>query len=175
MEDAMTEDAPVEMPDEPATDVVAEDGDATEDSAHIDLNAARKLRREAQGLRTRLKEQEAELTALREAQMDETDRRVAEARREAEESMRSEVTKSRLREVAAGRLANPADAVVFADLSNVDLDDPSSIDAEITRVLEERPYLAASTGPTTIDQGPRTTPKPQPTFKEYMAQQLGRS
>lgn len=175
MEEVTTDDLPTDAADDLGADDVPAEPDASEDGAQIDLGAARKLRREAQSLRARLKEQEAELTALREAQMDETDRRVAEARREAEESMRSEVTKSRLREVAAGRLANPADAVVFADLGNVDLDDPSSIDAEITRMLEERPYLAASTGPTTIDQGPRTTPKPQPSFKEYMAQQLGRS
>jgi hypothetical protein len=175
VEEATSDDIVSEATEDMVVEGEATEGEATEDSAHIDLGAARKLRREAQSLRQRLKEQEAELTSLREAQMDETDRRVAEARREAEESMRSEVTKSRLREVAAGRLANPADAVVFADLANVDLDDPTSIDAEITRMLEERPYLAVSTGPTTIDQGPRTTPKPQPTFKEYMAQQLGRA
>jgi hypothetical protein len=147
--------------------------DSTEgESPQFDLRAAQKLRRESQALRQRLKDQESELTQLREAQMDETDRRVAEARREAEESMRTEVTKSRLREVAAGRLNNPADAVVFCDLANLDLDDQSSLEAEITRVLEERPYLGIKSGPTAIDQGPRTSPKPQPTFKEYMAQEL---
>ena len=142
--------------------------------ASEDLAAAQKLRREAQSLRKRLREQEDELAKFREAQMSETERAVAEARREAEEGMRAEVLRSRLREAAAGRLANPADAVVFCDVTNVDIDDETTLAAEISRVLDERPYLAAQQQPQVIDQGPRTSPKPAPTFQEYMAQQLGK-
>ena len=81
---------------------------------------------------------------------------------------------SRLREVAAGRLANPADAVVFCDLGNVDLDEPGTLDAEISRIIDERPYLAVQQQAPSIEQGPRQTPKAAPTFQDYMKQQLGR-
>jgi hypothetical protein len=172
MEEMISDD--VVADDEPVVDQVdgeqgiVEDGDDTENAA------AKKARREAQALRTRLREAESELAQFREAQMSETERAVAEARRDAEQGMRAEVTMSRLREVAAGRLANPADAVVFCDLGNVDLDEPGTLDAEISRIIDERPYLAVQQQAPSIEQGPRQTPKAAPTFQDYMKQQLGR-
>jgi predicted TIM-barrel fold metal-dependent hydrolase len=165
-DEVVADDTVVDEPVEAGTDTV-------EDSDEVDNGAAKKARREAQALRTRLREAEAELAQFREAQMSETERAVAEARREAEAGMRAEVTKSRLREVAAGRLANPADAVVFCDLGNVDIDDPATLDAELSRILEERPYLGVQQQAPAIDQGPRQSPKAAPTFQQYMKQQLG--
>lgn len=173
MEDT-TPDLPAEDTHEVQPDTTDDIGDAPAETVDNGDSAAKKARREAQALRNRLREAEAELAKYQEAQMSETERAVAEARRDAEQSMRAEVTKSRLREVAAGRMANPADAVVFCNLENVDLDDPASLDAEIGRILEERPYLGVQQAPTSIDQGPRATPKAAPTFQQYMAQQLGR-
>lgn len=169
------EDVSEEVAAEPAEDLPVED-DATEGvEDEAELRASQKARREAQALRQRLRDAEAELATFREAQMSETERAVAEARRSTEESMRSEIVKSRLREVAAGRLANPADAVVFADPANVDMDDETTLAAEIERILSERPYLGVpQQAPASIDQGPRTNPSPKPTFQEYMKQQLNR-
>jgi hypothetical protein len=165
-DEVVAEDTIVEAPVDAGTEVV-EDGDDGENGA------AKKARREAQALRSRLREAEAELATFREAQMSETERAVAEARRDAEAGMRAEVTKSRLREVAAGRLANPADAVVFCELGNVDIDEPATLDAEVSRILDERPYLGVQQSAPVIDQGPRQSPKAAPTFQEYMKQQLG--
>ena len=169
MEDA-SEEAVVDVSDDITADEVVE---VAEDEG--ELRASQKARREAQALRQRLRDAEAELATFREAQMSETERAVAEARRSTEESMRAEIIQSRLREVAAGKLANPADAVVFADVTNVDLDDEQTLNAEVERILSERPYLGvAQSSPASIDQGPRANPAPKPTFQDYMRQQLNR-
>jgi hypothetical protein len=76
------------------------------------------------------------------------------------------LVKAEVRAAAAGKLANPADAALFLDLSQFEVDDDGNVDADevadaIEDLLKSRPYLAAQGGSTkprfhgTADSGAR--------------------
>lgn len=106
---------------------------------------ARKLREELDALKAQLASQGKS----------EEERAAEEARRNAESEALSKanerILKSEVRAAAAGKLANPKDALAFLDLSQFEVDANGDVDAEeisdaITALLSERPYLAAQGG-----------------------------
>jgi hypothetical protein len=84
---------------------------------------------------------------------------------------------SALKLAAATKLANPADAVAFIDPNDFDVDDNGDIDSDalteaITKLLKERPYLAAGNQPRFEgggDGGAGAPPKPKESFEEAIA------
>lgn len=130
------------------------------------LDAERAARKEAD---KRLKAMEAELDKLREAQMSEQERAVAEARREgaaeASAAVQARLFAAEAKVAAAGRVADPtllADPDVARKLLGLDTIpvtpdgdiDSEAISGAIDRLLQERPFLAATSG---------ATPPPKPT------------
>lgn len=129
------------------------------------IEAERTARRAAE---KRLNDLEKELTKIREGSMSEQEKAVEQARREARteasKAFNVRLLQAEVRAVAAGKLADPEDAIRFLDLDQFDVDDDGKTDTKaITKALDElvkaKPYLAASaTRPTgDADQGARGT------------------
>lgn len=60
------------------------------------------------------------------------------------------IVRSEIRAAAAGKLTDPKDALTFLDLDQFEVDEDGEVDSEevadaITKLLEEKPYLAAAT------------------------------
>lgn len=115
----------------------------------------------------------AEFDKLAESQKTELERAVENAKREAAEAVRAEVDgtwksrviRSEVKAIAAGKLADPADALALLDLSGFELDDEGHVDekgiaAAIDALIAQKPYLAAGTAPApraaTFDAGARS-------------------
>lgn len=103
-----------------------------------------------------LKRKAAEFDKLSEAQKTELERATANAAREATEKATAEsdakwkgrVLRSEVKVAAAGKLADPEDALRLIDLSGFELDDDGNADGAaiakaIDELLEAKPYLAA--------------------------------
>ena len=130
---------------------------------------------EARKWESRAKKDAAELDKLREASKTEDERRLDEVRKQAREEGRTEVltaTNRRLvsaevRAAAGGKLADPSDAVGMLDLSQFEVADDGGVDqaavaAAIDKLVESKPYLAASYGrDNDINQGRRNAAGPQ--------------
>lgn len=150
----------VEPPSEPADDTDKDDGD----DSGISGEQARKLRSEAANLRHRLKEAEANLESLR-TELEQRDERLSVA----EAGRLDAMIYSR----AAGRLQNPADAVVFLDRGDLSADDVAGIDAAIEVLLAERSYLRSDVSIPQVDQGVQRERPRTKTFSDVMAEGLG--
>ncbi len=132
------------------------------------LDAERTARREAEKA---LKQAQAELDAAREAAMSETERLIAQARREARDEALSEahtrLVRAEARALATGKLADPSDISSFIDLTTFEVDadgnvDSAAITAAIDALIKSKPYLAAQRVGGDADAGargaaPRTT------------------
>ena len=82
----------------------------------------------------------------------------AEARREAQDAANARVVRAEVKAAAAGKLADPADAHRFLDLSQFEVDDDGNVDQDelddaIGELLSKKPYLAAAQGPQRRFQG----------------------
>ncbi|MCI3271017.1 hypothetical protein [Streptomyces cylindrosporus] len=107
--------------------------------------------------RDRRRELEAELAALKapkpsDDNQPDADAIRAEADREATARANARVLKSEIKAAAAGKLADPADALAYLDLSSFEVDASGEVDAdEISEAIEDllsrKPYLAATSRP----------------------------
>lgn len=111
---------------------------------------------------------------VRQQTLSENEKAIEAARKEAAENARTEVTTAYqrrlatadLRAAAGGKLTDPADAVRFIDLDDLDLDEDGSptaksVTAAIEKLLKEKPYLAADNPRRgTADGGGRGGSKP---------------
>lgn len=152
--DQAAEPAEVE-PEVDGADALGEPGKKALDAMKAERNAAK-----AQALKadTDRKAVLAELQQLRDAEADrnrtdeektkEQDRRNAETAATAKANQR--LLRSEIRAAAAGKFADPLDALAFLDLSVFDVNEEGDVDqaqitAAIADLLEKRPYLAATT------------------------------
>ena len=100
-----------------------------------------------------------------------------EGRTEATTAANLKLATSALKLAAAGKLTNPADASVFIDPKQFDVDDNGDVDSDalndaITQLLTERPYLAAGNQPRFEgggDGGARAAAKPKESYDEAIA------
>lgn len=124
-----------------------------------------------------LRRKAEEFDRLSEAQKTELEKAVDKARREAgadatkatDEKWANIVRRAEIRVAAAGKLADPEDAIRFLDLATIKVDDEGHVDEKaiasaIETLVTEKPYLAADGGSTTttrrtadFDPGTRTT------------------
>lgn len=132
----------------------AQDGDGLGDKGREALAKERKARREAA---KELKALKAELDALKAqgasaTEQDEAKKAVEQARREAEaaanEKANKRVVAADVRAAATGKLADPADALAFLDLTQFEVGEDGStdkqeIDEAISDLLKRKPHLAA--------------------------------
>lgn len=133
-------------------------GDAGKAALDAERSARKAAEKEAREAKAALKKRE-------EADMSEQDRAVAQARREGADEVtsayRTRLLNAEIRARAAGRFANPEVALKLVDVGDKGFDDEgeinaSAIDAEITRLLKDEPYLAAkatTTPPPDFDGG----------------------
>lgn len=137
--------------------------DGLGDAGKRAIEAERQARRQAE---RRISEMEKELARIRESGMSEQEKAVEQAKREAkaeaQKAFNTRLVQAEVRAAAAGKLADPEDAIRFIDLTKFDVDDEGKVDnkaitKEITDLVKARPYLAASaTRPTgDADQGAR--------------------
>ncbi|MDY7102127.1 MAG: hypothetical protein S0880_13150 [Actinomycetota bacterium] len=129
---------------------------STADGGNVDglKSALAKERQAARDERKARKALEDELAELRQANMSDAEKAVADARREGEtaatERYRDRLVRTEVRAAAAGRLADPADAINLLDLAAFEVNDDGSLDtdaiaAAVDELLTSKPYLAAST------------------------------
>lgn len=112
--------------------------------------AATKEANDRKALQTRLQaleNAEADRNKTEEERTREQERRNAEQAATAKANQR--LLRSEIRAAAAGKLADPADALAFLDLSSFDVDDEGDVNqdqisAAIADLVEKRPYLAAA-------------------------------
>lgn len=128
--------------------------DGLGDKGREALAKERKARRDAEKAR---RAAEAELAALKAQQADgaqtDADKQAAEqARRDAEAAAAAKanerILKAEIRAAAAGKLADPADALRYLDLSQFEVaddgaTDPEAISEAISELIKTKPYLAA--------------------------------
>lgn len=164
---------------EPAADETAPVDEPLGDGGKRALDAERKARTAAE---KQLKTMQAELDALREAQMSEAEKAVAAAKAEGAAEVLASVNRrlfsAEVRAATAGRLedpdllADPDVATRLLGLDEIPLTATGDVDSEaishaIEQLLEAKPYLKASGAKPiagSADQGTRTTPEqPDPT------------
>jgi len=182
-----TDAAGLDAPDTPETSPAASDapsqapaedrplGEAGEKALAIWKERAKKAEADAK----RAAELEAELTKLREEQMTDHEKAIAQARREAAEQARAEALatvnerlfRSELKAATAGKLADPdllADpdvAVKLLGFDEIPVTDSGDIDSEaisaaVASLLEAKPYLGAGSATLpSADQGARPSTK----------------
>lgn len=134
------------------------------------------------------------LEELEEANKTELERAVGQAKKDADQAARDErdgfwrerILRSEVRAAAAGKLADPNDAVTMLDLKQFELDDDADPDGKklgkalasaIEKLLADKPYLGAANGTqrrTDFDAGPRTPASGGEDFNATLRRQLGR-
>lgn len=123
--------------------------DALGDAGKRALEEERAARRDAERARKTL---EKELETLRQQSMSDGEKAVArakaEGRTEALATANGRLLRAEVKALAAGKLADPADAVHFLNLDGLTVDDDGEVDAKaitkaIDQLLKDKPYLAA--------------------------------
>lgn len=139
--------APAPVPSPPVADPVDQPlGEAGQRALIREREVAAEARREAAALK-------AELETLRTSQMSDQDKAIkaakAEGAAEVSAKFATQVLHSEVRVAAAGKLADPSDAVRLLDLARFKVADDGTVDsAAITSAIDElvksKPYLAPS-------------------------------
>lgn len=147
--------------DTDSTEQLGDAGKKALDAMKAERNAAKAEARNAAAALKKLqdemalKDKPAEEQALEQAR--------AEARAEATKAANERILRSELRAVATGKLADPADAALFIDLSQFEVTDNGDVDTDalsdaIAELLTRKPHLAAVQKPRfdgDADQGAR--------------------
>lgn len=145
-------DAPANEPDptpDPPAEVPSDLGDAGKAAIKAERDHRKKAEREAADLRKRLEAIEAE-------NLSETEKAIAaardEGRSEALTLANTRLLQAEIRAAAAGKIADPADAIKLLDLSEFEVTDGGEVDTEaiasaIDALVEAKPYLAATVRP----------------------------
>jgi hypothetical protein len=144
VDDTTSEDTPIE-----GQDALGDAGKKALDSMKAERNAARKEAREA---RRALEELQAKAgKPTEDADKPDLDAIRAEAEKAALSKANERVLRSEVKAAATGRLADPADAYKFLDLTQFEVDSDGAVDADeiadaIEDLVKSKPYLAAQGG-----------------------------
>lgn len=133
-----------EDPDPEGADKLGDPGKKALDTMKAKLRAEKAKRIAAEGERDTLRngaKKDGEPTA---------DEIRAEARQEATGKANARIIRAEIRAVAAGKLADPKDALIHLDVSTFDVDEDGEVDSDeiaeaIDELLKNKPYLAAAT------------------------------
>jgi hypothetical protein len=172
--DATTEDATADestvdettTDDTEGTEALGDAGKKALDAMKADRNAARKEAREARRL---LEDLQAQATRKDDSDKPDLDAIRAEIGREAQTKANERILRSEVKAAAAGKLADPADAYKFLDLTQFEVDADGNVDETevadaIDDLIKSKPYLAAAQGGKrfqgTADGGTRKETRP---------------
>lgn len=198
MPDEVTNDEPTETT--PSAEPPADDDKPLGESGEKALAAFKERAKASEAKAKRADVLEAELTALRESQMSEQEKAIADARKEASESARSEVLNTVNRRLFAAELkaaitgqiadtdllSDPDVALKLLKLGEIPVTDDGDIDTEaisasVALFIEDKPHLAVSAtrpGIPPLSQGPRgRVDPPDPAelpMAEYVKQRQSR-
>jgi hypothetical protein len=135
-------------------------GDDTDDDAGADQlgDAGKKaldaMKAKRNSYRDQLRAAQAELEKLRNGAKKDGEPSAEDIRRDAEQAATAKanarIIRSEIRAAAAGKLADPKDALTFLDLSQFEVDENGEVDSDevaeaIEELLKNKPYLAAAT------------------------------
>lgn len=127
----------------------ADDLDADADKALGDAGkkAIDRMKAERNAAKSEAAEAKKQLAELQQANETETDKRIREATEQALAGANARVVSAEVRAQAAGKLADPADAIKFLDLNKFEVDDTGAVDqdaisAAIDELVKSKPYLA---------------------------------
>jgi len=154
--------APPAAPTPPAAPVEADGDDDADPEGAEELGDKGKqaLDRMKEKLRSEREKRQAAEARLRDALPQDDAARIAhEAEAKALAKANARILAAEVRAAAAGKLADPADALAFVDLSQFEVDDDGSVDqAEIADAIADliarKPHLAAQGGPRTPKADP---------------------
>lgn len=141
-----TEQPPTETEQVPGEDALGDKGKKALDAMKAERNNARKeaqdLRQELEALRAQVEGREAEHQA-------ELERRATE--QAALSKANERILKAEIRAAAAGKLADPQDALLHIDVSSFEVGDDGEVDARaiteaISDLISRKPYLAVQDG-----------------------------
>lgn len=164
MSDETPEEEQLETPEDTAPETEAEE----ERDWRSDFLGQRKVNRD---LEKKLKEARDRADALEKKQPATAEPDVEAIRRQIQQETQAEVNQRilalEIKAAAAGKLADPADAHKFIDLTNFEVNDDGSVDsteiaAALDDLLKSKPYLAAKGGsprPGSADGGVRQAGK----------------
>jgi hypothetical protein len=144
-------------PDEPADD----DPDGADDLGDKGKQALDRMKAKLKAERDKRKAAEAERDQLKAGQGkdgQDPERIRSEAEQAATAKANARIVRSEVRAAAAGKLADPRDALRFLDLEQFEVDEDGQVDEDevadaIDQLVKDKPYLAAGAG------------KPQPRFQ----------
>lgn len=151
--------------DETDTDDDTDDADAKDDDADVDddadpegsedlgdkgKRALDSMKAKLKTERTRRRTAEAQLQA-KPADGGDADQIQAKADQAATAKANTRIVRSEVRAAAAGKLADPKDALRFLDLDQFEVDEDGQVDEDeiadaIEDLMKNKPYLAAATG-----------------------------
>lgn len=163
----------VEQPVEPEAPAAEEQPDEPLGEKGLKALKAEQARRKDEADKRRAVE--AELAELKKAGADPETRARLEAQEAATARANERFVRAEIKAAAKGKLADPADAFQFLDLSAFEVGDDGEVDGDaistaIDDLLKRKPYLAAaqSTTPPPINQGVRKAPT-EPTLAEQIS------
>lgn len=152
-------------------------GDAGKRALTAERDARQRAERDAKAAK-------AELDKLRTESQSEQERAIArakdEGRAEAVTTANERIVRAEVRAAAASKLADPADAVHFLDLSDFTVEDDGSVDSKaiskaIDQLVKEKPYLANSKASHGFDAGARqSTPDGEDDMNTRLRRATGR-
>ncbi len=120
------------------------------------------------------------IKALRKANKEATEHRkekerIAEQLQALESAANERVLRAEIKVVAAGKIADPADAIALLDLSEFEIGDDGSVDTEaitsaIDALVEAKPYLVGTTRPLGTGGGGARPQTPAPTRDQQISE-----
>lgn len=174
----MTENAPETEPDVEETDDPTET-DGVEDLGDKGKQALDRMKADRNAARKEARELKARLEALEQQSKPGGDDAIEAARREAAAEATSaanqRILRTEIRAIAANKLADPADALAYLDLSDFEVDGNGDIDTDaiteaIADLLDKKPYLAAKRfqGDGDMGKGKQKQPPKPPTQNDLL-------
>lgn len=133
--------------------------------------AAKAAKAEADQFRQRLEELEAASKSEHEKALDSARKEASkEARQQVMSEVNARILKAELRAAAAGKLADPEDAIRLLDLDEFKVTDDGEVDAgaiskAIDSLLKEKPYLAGTKKPSGDADGGKKSSTDKPEVK----------
>jgi hypothetical protein len=163
-------------PTPPTTSPPPPVSDDIDDDDRLSVNARRALRSVRNEHRAAVEAHraaEAKATALQ------TELNTTQARLRTLDTLKRSVLEQAVNAAAAGRLADPADAMRLVDLTDVEVDDAGKLDvaklrAKIDDLVKAKPYLANGHRPAPLPGGGGQQAPPSNTMNDLIRQAAGR-
>ncbi|MCQ9367958.1 hypothetical protein NQ036_06830 [Brevibacterium sp. 91QC2O2] len=149
--------------DPEGSDALGDPGKKALDTMKAERNAERKARRDLEKRIADMEAAQANAGKTAEEQAAAQAERDRETAREAKTN--AKLVRAEIKQAAAGKFRDPADALAFLDVASFDVDEDGDPDAEaiaeaIEDLLTRKPHLAAQGGAQSFDSG-RGKPRPK--------------